>query len=160
MPAAARGGRRAFGPDGLPVLVIEDAPEHLLYALPSMRALGADLEDGVKFARHHGGVVRDDRHHRPHAVRRRRRGHRRRRARATCPGCDPMPVRSAVCCYTNTPDGHFVVDRHPGARRRVVVSACSGHGFKFAPVVGAIAADFVDDVNVHGNLAPFAFRAV
>ena len=49
-------GVRAFGPDGLPVLVIEDRPDHLLYALPWMRESGSDVEDGVKFARHHGGV--------------------------------------------------------------------------------------------------------
>jgi hypothetical protein len=42
----------------------------------------------------------------------------------------------------------------------MLVSPCSGHGFKFAPVIAAIAADFVEDVNVHGNLPPFAFRAV
>ena len=54
---SCRAARRRPGPDRLPVLVIEDAPDHLLYALPSMRALGADLEEGVKFARHHGGVT-------------------------------------------------------------------------------------------------------
>ena len=58
-----------------------------------------------------------------------------------------------MCSYTNTPDGHFLIDRHPGHHAVILVSPCSGHGFKFAPVVGAIAADFVDDVNVHGNLA-------
>ncbi len=145
----------APGPDRLPVLVIEDAPDHLLYALPSMRALGDDLEDGVKFACHHSGVVAtaasvdqaptagevaaitDD-------------------VRRYLPGVDPTPVRSAVCCYTNTPDGHFVVDRHPAHDRVVLVSACSGHGFKFASVLGAVVADFVEDVYVHGDLAPFA----
>jgi N-methyl-L-tryptophan oxidase len=38
----------------------------------------------------------------------------------------------------------------------VVLSACSGHGFKFASVLGPIAATMVDGVNVHGDLAPFA----
>jgi len=71
-------------------------------------------------------------------------------------GLDPVPVQSAVCCYTNTADGHFILDRHPAHDRVVVVSACSGHGFKFASVVGDLAADIVDDVNVHGDLAPFA----
>ena len=88
-PTAQR-GVRAFGPDGLPVLVIEDRPEHLLYALPSMRGLGGDVEDGVKFARHHGGVFGADR-------RARAAGGRptpRRSAptsRATCPGCARSP---------------------------------------------------------------------
>ena len=134
------------------MLVIEDAPEHLLYALPSMRALGADLEDGVKFARHHGGVIAtaDTIDRTPSAADVAAIGA---DVARYLPGLDPMPVRSAVCCYTNTPDGHFLVDRHPAHDRVVVVSPCSGHGFKFARVLGAIAADLVDDVNVHGDLA-------
>lgn len=38
-----------------------------------------------------------------------------------------------TCLYTNTPDEHFVLERHGAI---VVGSACSGHGFKFAPLVG------------------------
>ena len=49
------------------------------------------------------------------------------------PGVDPEPVETDTCVYTTTPDQTFVLDR----RGRVVVgSACSGHGFKFAPAVG------------------------
>src|SRR5262245_8869563 len=49
------------------------------------------------------------------------------------------PLKSAqTCLYTVTPDGDFVIDC---AGPIVVVSACSGHGFKFAPVVGEIVAD-------------------
>ena len=42
-------------------------------------------------------------------------------------------LRAETCLYTNTPDEQFVLERHG---RIVVGSACSGHGFKFAPVVG------------------------
>jgi sarcosine oxidase len=49
------------------------------------------------------------------------------------PGVDPEPVETDSCVYTTTPDQTFVLER----RGRVVVgSACSGHGFKFAPAVG------------------------
>ena len=49
------------------------------------------------------------------------------------PGVDPEPVETDTCVYTSTPDHEFVLER----RGRVVVgSACSGHGFKFAPAVG------------------------
>jgi sarcosine oxidase len=49
------------------------------------------------------------------------------------PGVDPEPVEIDTCVYTTTPDHSFVLER----RGRVVVgSACSGHGFKFAPAVG------------------------
>lgn len=52
----------------------------------------------------------------------------------------PM-LDAATCLYTGTPDGHFILDRHPRHERVLVLSPCSGHGFKFAPVVGEVAAD-------------------
>lgn len=45
------------------------------------------------------------------------------------------------CLYTLTPDGHFVVDRHPEHPRLILCGGFSGHGFKFAPVIGEIGAD-------------------
>jgi sarcosine oxidase len=50
-----------------------------------------------------------------------------------------------VCMYTNSPDGHFVIDRLLGDRNVIVASACSGHGFKFSSVVGEILADLALD---------------
>lgn len=52
-------------------------------------------------------------------------------------------LRSAGCRYAVTPDGHFVIDRLPDARRVIAVSACSGHGFKHAPAIGELVADMV-----------------
>jgi sarcosine oxidase len=49
-------------------------------------------------------------------------------------------LRSAGCRYAVTPDGHFVIDRLPDARRVIAVSACSGHGFKHAPAIGELVA--------------------
>ena len=46
-----------------------------------------------------------------------------------------------TCIFTNSPDEHFVIDRLPDAPQVTVVSACSGHGYKFCSVVGEIAAD-------------------
>jgi monomeric sarcosine oxidase len=51
---------------------------------------------------------------------------------------DPEPVGAETCIYTSTEDERFVLERHG---RIVVGSACSGHGFKFAPIVGARLAD-------------------
>jgi len=54
------------------------------------------------------------------------------------PDVDPSPVETQTCLYTTTPDESFILER----RGRVVVgSACSGHGFKFAPAVGRRLAD-------------------
>jgi sarcosine oxidase len=49
------------------------------------------------------------------------------------PAADPQPVALDTCLYTTTSDESFVLERHG---RIVVGSACSGHGFKFAPAVG------------------------
>jgi monomeric sarcosine oxidase len=46
---------------------------------------------------------------------------------------DPEPLGAETCVYTTTADESFVLERHG---RIVVGSACSGHGFKFAPAVG------------------------
>ncbi|MER7638556.1 MULTISPECIES: FAD-dependent oxidoreductase [unclassified Streptomyces] len=56
----------------------------------------------------------------------------------TFPGLDPTPVAEASCLYTSTPDENFVLDR---TGPFVVVSPCSGHGAKFTPLIGAMAAD-------------------
>lgn len=45
------------------------------------------------------------------------------------------------CIFTNTPDRHFIIDLHPEMKNLVIVSPCSGHGFKFVSVIGEIAAD-------------------
>ena len=49
------------------------------------------------------------------------------------PNVDPEPVLAETCLYTNTEDERFILERHGPI---VVGSACSGHGFKFAPVTG------------------------
>jgi sarcosine oxidase len=49
-----------------------------------------------------------------------------------------------ACMFTNTPDEHFIIDLLPKCPQVVVASPCSGHGFKFASVVGEILADLAD----------------
>ena len=52
------------------------------------------------------------------------------------------PLRKAqVCTYTLTPDRHFILDLHPQHPYVAIAGGFSGHGFKFAPVVGEIMAD-------------------
>jgi sarcosine oxidase len=50
-----------------------------------------------------------------------------------------------VCMYTNTNDAHFIIDLLDGDSNVIVASACSGHGFKFASVIGEILADLALD---------------
>ena len=61
--------------------------------------------------------------------------------RERLPLLDPEPVKILRCLYTNTPDYHFILDRHPGLDRVIIGTGFSGHGFKFGPVLGEILAD-------------------
>ncbi len=55
----------------------------------------------------------------------------------------------ATCLFTNTPDEHFIIDKYPGSDQVLIISACSGHGFKFCSVIGEIAAD----LTIHAKTA-------
>jgi sarcosine oxidase len=57
------------------------------------------------------------------------------------PAADGRMITAKTCLYTVTPDHDFVVDRLPNAPNIIVASACSGHGFKFAPVLGEALCD-------------------
>ena len=115
-----------------------DRPEHpRLYGFP-------DLGDGVKAAFHEHGELTE-----PEALRR------------TVDDDDVLPVTRALkgwmpgaaarfraakaCMYSLTPDRHFVIDRHPRHGNVVVCGGFSGHGFKFASVVGEIGAQLALD---------------
>lgn len=54
------------------------------------------------------------------------------------PDLEPKPAILEHCLYTNTPDGHCILDRHPKYDNIVIGAGFSGHGFKLAPVVGKI----------------------
>ena len=72
------------------------------------------------------------------------------------PGAAGRPIDSAVCLYTDTPDGHFVIDRHPDHENVLIVSPCSGHGFKFASAIGELVADLVTSGRCRFDLSSFA----
>ncbi|MGZ3541452.1 MAG: N-methyl-L-tryptophan oxidase [Vulcanimicrobiaceae bacterium] len=57
------------------------------------------------------------------------------------PGAAGSYREGKACMYTLTPDEHFVIDRHPQLENVVLCGGFSGHGFKFASVVGEIASD-------------------
>jgi sarcosine oxidase len=65
-------------------------------------------------------------------------------------------LRSAVCLYTNTPDGHFLIDRHPASPRVTLASPCSGFGFKFASAIGEALAELALDGSARQDVAAFS----
>ena len=124
-----------FAPPKMPVFIMEEEEGVYYYGVP-------DLGHGVKVARTHGGEVTD-----PDKARRKVteedvapvEGFVSRRLRRI----EGPPVASSTCLYTNTPDRHFAVGLHPANERVVILSACSGHGFKFASVLGEVVADLI-----------------
>ena len=62
------------------------------------------------------------------------------------PGLVPEPYAETTCLFTSTPTEDFVLDRCDGI---TVVSPCSGHGAKFAPLIGALAAEAASAADAH-----------
>lgn len=60
-----------------------------------------------------------------------------------------------VCMYTLTPDRHFILDLHPEHPEVAIAAGFSGHGFKFAPVIGEMISDLVWDGATHGPIDLF-----
>jgi len=56
---------------------------------------------------------------------------------------DARVHETRVCVYNNTPDDDFIIDWHPNIEGALIVTGFSGHGFKFAPTIGRIAADLL-----------------
>jgi glycine/D-amino acid oxidase-like deaminating enzyme len=56
---------------------------------------------------------------------------------------DAHVTETRVCIYNNTPDDDFIVDWHPQLDGVLIVTGFSGHGFKFGPAIGRIAADLL-----------------
>jgi sarcosine oxidase len=120
--------------------VIHDRDAHAVYHLAGGRDGGAS--DDRKIGEHDGGrettaaerdgIVDPDSRERIVAY-----------VRRWLPGLEPTPRSEATCLYTETPSEDFVLDR---VGDLVVCSPCSGHGAKFAPLVGEYVADLVTGV--------------
>jgi sarcosine oxidase len=125
--------RERFGPDRCPVYLWL-VPEGQYYGFPALPG------QGVKFGRHDvdDGCT-------PRTIRREVTPEEVEALRVVLdrymPGAGGALKWTLTCMYTNTPDRHFVIDRHP--RHGQVVYGCgfSGHGFKFASAVGEVLAD-------------------
>ncbi len=144
----APAGAARFGPGEMPVTMWELDGERIFYTTP-------DVGRGVKAGIHHGGEITSAdtvrREVQPDEIEEAQRT-----LRALVPGAAGPSRGSAVCLYTDTPDEHFIIDRHPRDDNVVVVSACSGHGFKFSSAVGEIAADLVEGKQPCIDLGPFS----
>jgi len=71
------------------------------------------------------------------------------------PAANGQRLAAKTCLYTVMPDGDFLIDRLPGSPQVIVASPCSGHGFKFAPVIGEILADLAITGSTRHDIARF-----
>ena len=67
-------------------------------------------------------------------------------ARRFLPGTDGTVVDALACRYTMAPRNRFAIGELPGVPQVLMAAACSGHGFKFGPAVGAALADLTTGV--------------
>jgi sarcosine oxidase len=133
-------------PDRMPVYIWEYEAGRLFYGFP-------DMGQGIKIGFHHGG-----RHIRADELRQDASSDEIREIQEIAGSwlaIDPVFNGTSVCMYTNTPDEDFIIDEYPGSRQILVLSPCSGHGFKFSSVVGKIAGDWALGRQVGFDLRPF-----
>ena len=152
--ASFLGEVRVFRASGMPVLLF--APEDPRpFRPPSFPVWGADIartgwygfpagEDGVVKVGHHGtGYSADP--DQPPGVSREWEDRCRSFLRESLPGLASAPkVGSRTCFYCDSRDGDFWIDRDPDRPGLVVATGGSGHGFKFAPVLGDLVASAVE----------------
>lgn len=67
-------------------------------------------------------------------------------------------LHGASCSYDNSPDEHFIIDTLPEHDNTLVISGLSGHGFKFASVLGEIACQFAQGKQPSFDLTPFSLK--
>jgi sarcosine oxidase len=125
-----------YAPARCPVYMHETRPGHYCYGFPTLD--GATIKLGI----HHEGAITTaravDRAVHPADL-----APVEEFARDYLTGVEPTSARGKVCLYTNTPDGHFLVGPAPGLPGVTVMGGFSGHGFKFAPVLGVAVADLL-----------------
>jgi sarcosine oxidase len=136
-PGALRAGH-------CPIVLWEHVPGKMFYTTP-------DTGDGVKASLHNDGEETSPEEVRPPSA------DDETASRALLgrlmPDAAGETLDARTCLYTTTPDGHFLVDRHPAHPQVVIASPCSGHGFKFAPAIGELVSDMLAGAQ---GPAPFA----
>jgi sarcosine oxidase len=122
-----------FSPERCPVHIWQ-LPEGEFYGFPNLEG------QGIKFGRHDGNEPST-----PRTIRRAVDEGEIAMLRGVLdrymPAATGPVLRTLTCMYTMTPDQHFILDLHPGSPRVVFGCGFSGHGFKFAAVIGEILAD-------------------
>jgi sarcosine oxidase len=143
-----------FADGRFPVFIIESR-HGMHYGIPAQDA--GRFADGIKIAKHHhrDETVDPDRYDR--TISAQDEALIRAAVADHIPAANGRLIAAETCLYTMTPDGDFLIDRLPGAPNVIVASPCSGHGFKFAPVIGEILADLATAETTGHDISRFRF---
>jgi monomeric sarcosine oxidase len=123
---------------GCPVFGLETG-DGFFYGFPAID------ECGVKVGEHSGRQIAPDPDRLDREIHAEDEQPVRRFLRQYLPAVGPDVQKTSVCMYTMTPDEHFIIDRHPDYPHVAYACGFSGHGFKFAPVVGSALTDLIVD---------------
>lgn len=130
------GGIEPFHQDRFPIYVWEVERDRQIYGFPAQ----AGPPGGVKVAFYFGGEPTT-----PDTIDRSVSAVEVETIRAALasrvPSLSAPLIQTTTCMYTTTPDHHFILGTHPSHANVIVASPCSGHGYKFASVIGEILAD-------------------
>lgn len=126
-----------FGSSSLPVFLYEAKDGALLYGIPS----GASAESGVKIGFHNRQRVTYSPRQEPAPAIEPYANELERYVADIFPDLMPTTLNGKWCIYTMAPDESFIFDRSPDQSNVYYASACSGHGFKFAPAIGQVLAE-------------------
>jgi sarcosine oxidase len=138
-----------FTAEHFPVFLLQNA-DGIFYGFPAEA-------DGVKVAKHHHADDAVDPDHYDRAVSAADEAALRIVLKAHVPDANGPFLAGRTCLYTTTPDGDFILDRLPESPQIIVASPCSGHGFKFAPVIGEILADLTITGRTEHDISRFCF---
>ena len=138
-----------------PVFIIESR-HGMHYGIPPQGGVG--IGAGIKIAKHHHRNETVDPEHYDRTVSADDEALIRAAVADHIPAANGALIAAETCLYTMTPDGDFLIDHLPGAENVVVASPCSGHGFKFAPVIGEILADLATAGATRHDIARFSLE--
>lgn len=129
---------------------VYDGIDPHFYSLPMVET------QGVKMGRHHAGseIDADNERYIDHEVVETMK----RQIIRRYPNLIPEPFDLQSCLYTDTPDYHFILDKHPQYDNVTIGAGFSGHGFKFGPLLGEILAGLVLGQEAPVSLDTFSIK--
>jgi sarcosine oxidase len=142
------------GPQTIPIFQIETEARERFYGFPPHKGKGLKL--GLFHHRYQRGrdyidpkgIDGEDEHRLSEP------------ARHYLRGINPKPQRLMECRFTLAPDDRFLIGPWPDDPDITLLSPCSGHGYKFVPAIGEIAADLAMETEPGIDIGPFSVERV